>query len=1205
MNELFSSFIYEELRDNADYTAGDPPEISKRDIAIIGMAVKLPGAEDLEEFWQLCVEGRDCIGAFPESRKTDTDAYLDSMGISPRSYLNGAYLNNISGFDYSFFNLSPKEASLMNPCQRLFLEKSWEAIENAGYGGDRISGSRTGVYVGYIGDMEGYRYRSMVQDAENGLNPIAVPGNLASIIPGRISYLLDLRGPSMLVDTACSSSLVAVHLACESIRSGKCDMALAGGIKLYILPLNEGVRIGIESSDGRTRSFDDQSDGTGIGEGAGVVLLKPLHRALQDGDNIHAVIKGSAVNQDGRSAGITAPRTTAQTELLVDAWMDAGIDPGRIAYLEAHGTGTRLGDPVEIEGITQAFNKYTQHKQFCAIGSVKSNLGHLYEAAGIIGLIKTALAMKHHQLPPSLHFTRPNREIRFEQSPVFLNNRLRDWPAEHYPRLSGVSSFGFNGTNCHVVLEEAPAAQAWEPSADSLNLLALSAKSMSSLRRLVERYRSFLATHPLVDLRDLCYTANTGRGHYTCRLILMAGSLQDVYAKLERLTHSSDWTGLGPEIFFSGQDHDNPNNNQAVYQSLASLEPDNSSSPGQDLYSKKLQHICGSYIRGIEINWDLLYRQESRKRVELPAYPFDSWICWPEFKGSNPEGHSLEQGTDGRQIVLTGRPEVEPYSQMEQAVGRIWGDTLGYKELNIHHSLFSLGADSIAILRLANRMSEELRIELPFAQLIANPTIAHCSAHMEAVQPAGKGLIKGKVNGFASITQVEDKAWYAASAAQERMYALSQLVEGSAVYHVTGAVDFSASLDMYRLNAVFRGLIERHEILRTSFQVVSGKPVQYVHEPGALAFSLEEYTVLQEHEVTAAAERFVRPFELGKAPLFRVAAVHLPEDRTVLIVDMHHIITDGTSMETLSREIGLLYAGIRLEPLKHQYKDYSSWQQNIRNTAGYRAQEKYWLQEFAEMPQVLELNPDVKRPAVQSFQGAEFTFTFDKELTEQIKNLARRLDCTVFMILLATLNVLLAKQSGQSEIVIGCPVSGREHPDLAGMLGLMVNTIAIKNIIGKDDSFASLAEKTRLKTLQAYSNQAYQFDDLVEKVMVHRNPGASPVFTVMFVLQNMPVIQLGNIQSRPFKLNKTSEMFDLSFVAGEVHDEICFNLTYATSLFAQPVIGRMVDRYRMMVGQMIAGPEILLEQIEYMSAEEADRYNRTAGTDVIEADFAF
>ncbi|UQZ35483.1 polyketide synthase [Paenibacillus sp. PK3_47] len=1191
MDDLFSNFIYEELGDNADYTAGDRPEISKRDIAIIGMAVKLPGAENLDAFWQLCAEGRDCIGAFPESRKKDTDAYLDYMGISPHPYLDGAYLDNISGFDYSFFNLSPKEASLMNPCQRLFLEKSWEAIENAGYGGDRISGSRTGVYVGYIGDMEGYRYRSMVQDAEKGLNPIAVPGNLASIIPGRISYLLDLRGPSMLVDTACSSSLVAVHLACESIRSGKCDMALAGGIKLYILPLNEGVRIGIESSDGRTRSFDDQSDGTGIGEGAGVVLLKPLYRALEDGDNIHAVIKGSAVNQDGKSAGITAPRTTAQTELLIDAWMDAGIDPGRIAYLEAHGTGTRLGDPVEIEGITQAFNKYTQRKQFCAIGSVKSNLGHLYEAAGIIGLIKSALAMKHRQLPPSIHFTRPNREIRFEQSPVFLNNRLREWPDEHYPRLSGVSSFGFNGTNCHVVLEEAPAAQPGEPSNDALNLLALSAKSMSSLRRLAGRYLSFLATHPMADLRDLCYTANTGRGHYACRLILMAESLPEVSDKLEKLTHSSDWSGLGPGIFFSGQDNDNP---------------DNSTSPGQDLYSKKLQHICESYIRGIEVNWDLLYRQESRKRVELPAYPFDPRTCWPEFTGSNLEGRSLGQGTDGRQIVLTGRPEGETYSRMEETVGKIWGETLGYKELNIHHSLFSLGADSIAILRLANRMSEELRIELPFAQLIANPTIAHCSAQMEAFPPPGNGLINGEPSGFASIPHVEDKAWYAASAAQERMYALSQLVEGSTVYHVTGAVDFSVSLDMDKLNAVFRELIERHEILRTSFRVVHGKPVQYVHEPGTLAFALEEYPVIQEHEITAVAERFVRPFELGKAPLFRVAAVHFPEDRTVLIVDMHHIITDGTSMETLTREIGLLYAGNRLKPLKHQYKDYSSWQQNNRNTAGYRGQEKYWLQEFAEMPQVLELNPDVKRPAVQSFQGAEITFTFDRELTEQIKNLARRLDCTVFMILLATLNVLLAKQSGQSEIVIGCPVSGREHPDLAGMLGLMVNTIAIKNIIGRDDSFASLAEKTRIKTLQAYSNQAYQFDDLVDKVMVHRNPGASPVFTVMFVLQNMPVIQLGNVQSRPFKLNKTSEMFDLSFVAAEADNEICFSLTYATSLFTRPAIGKMADRYRKMVEQMIAGPEILLEHIEFMSAEEADRYNRnSAGADVIEADFAF
>lgn len=293
------------------------------------------------------------------------------------------------------------------------------AIEDAGYGGKKLVGSKTGIYVGYC-NISLEEYLRFIEMADPSLFNISIPGNIKSIIASRINYLFDLKGPSMLIDTACSSSLTAVHIACQAIRNGDCDLAVAGGVKLNLIPgvKSENEDIGISASDGRTRTFDDSSDGTGGGEGVGAILLKPLHQAMLDGDDIYAVIKGSAINQDGSSVGITAPNSAAQEAVILKAWEDARVNPNTITYIEAHGTGTKLGDPVEMNGLERAFRKHTDKKQFCAIGSVKTNIGHLDGAAGMAGMIKAILSLHYKKLPPSLHFKRPNRSIPFIDSPL-------------------------------------------------------------------------------------------------------------------------------------------------------------------------------------------------------------------------------------------------------------------------------------------------------------------------------------------------------------------------------------------------------------------------------------------------------------------------------------------------------------------------------------------------------------------------------------------------------------------------------------------------------------------------------------------------------------------------------------------------------------------------------------------------------------------
>lgn len=512
-------------------------EVSTRDIAIIGMAGIFPEADDVDEFWQNLSMGKDCIRKFPVSRRKDTDRYLVWKGMKEEQigYSEWGFLDEIDKFDPLFFKISPKEANLMDPNQRLFLQVAWNCIEEAGYGGQKLKGSKTGVYVGYNTDFSD-SYKSFISEVAPSMASLSIPGNINSIIASRISYILDLHGPSMMIDTACSSVLTAIHQACTDLRNGKCDKALVGGVKLSLLPLQGNEGIGIKSSDYRAKTFDHRSDGTGFGEGVGAIMLKPLSKALEDRDHIHAVIKGGAVNQDGASVGITAPNSLAQADLIEAAWKDAEVPPESITYIEAHGTGTQLGDPIEIDGITRAFQKYTTKKQFCGVGSIKSNIGHLDHAAGIAGIFKMILALKHKQIPPTLHFAIPNREISFEESPVYVVDRLIEWSSDQYPLRCGISSFGLSGTNCHLILEEAPEGiDRANKGANSYHIFTISAKTENSLRSLLEKYRDILEEKESLNLADLCYTANTGRGHYSHRLAMIVKNEEDFREKIKKV----------------------------------------------------------------------------------------------------------------------------------------------------------------------------------------------------------------------------------------------------------------------------------------------------------------------------------------------------------------------------------------------------------------------------------------------------------------------------------------------------------------------------------------------------------------------------------------------------------------------------------------------------------------------------------------------
>ncbi|WP_457971301.1 condensation domain-containing protein [Acinetobacter calcoaceticus] len=428
-------------------------QASEEPIAVIGIGGRWPNANNIDELWTLLCSNEPQLRPFPSRRQRQMYPWISRSGSAKLQV--GAFLDNIIGFDAEFFGLSKRDAELIDPVQRVFIEASWLALQDAVSDPNILKGHQVGVFVGYSPSSDDLNYWQLLQQHAPELSSISFTGNLTSMLAGRVSHLWDLRGPSIVIDTACSSSLVAIHQACQSLRMGECELALAGGVKLHLYPQVPVDSIGIDSSDGLTRAFAGGSGGTGIGEGVAAVVLKPLSKALKQGDRIYAVIAGSASNQDGRTSDLTVPNVRAQQAVVESAWKQADIDATQIGYIEAHGTGTLLGDPIEFESLTRALKTLSLTSQPCALGSSKTIFGHLDSAAGITGFIKAVLMVYHKKLLPNANFNTPNERIDYLGSPLFFNDRLRPWPL-NIGRHCGVSAFSLSGTNCHVVLRPAP-----------------------------------------------------------------------------------------------------------------------------------------------------------------------------------------------------------------------------------------------------------------------------------------------------------------------------------------------------------------------------------------------------------------------------------------------------------------------------------------------------------------------------------------------------------------------------------------------------------------------------------------------------------------------------------------------------------------------------------------------------------------------------
>jgi acyl transferase domain-containing protein/acyl carrier protein len=630
----------------ASATAAAAPSAAARPgtsgpVAVVGMACRFPGdATGVDELWRMLAEGRDAASTVPADR-WNADDYLDPDPTAPgKAYTqSGGFLRDLAGFDAQLFGLPPAEALRMDPQQRLLLELAWAALEDAGLAPDRLRGTRTGVFVGLMDGMQYAQLQLECAGPELLNDPFFAMGAAASVAAGRIAYLLDLRGPALPVDTACSSSLVSTHLAVRSLRAGECDLALAGGASSIAHPhaMVQACKMGMLARDGRCKTFDRDADGFLLGEGSGLVVLERLEDAVAAGHPVHAVIEGSAVNQDGRSNGLNAPSRAAQAAVIRAALADAGVEPDAIDFVEAHGSGTQLGDAIEVSALRDVFRERPESLEPVRVGSIKTNLGHLQGASGIAGLLKAVLAVRNGELPRTLHLSELNPALKLDGSPLAAAVEHSEWPRSMRPRRASVSSFGWSGTNAHAVVRAAPGRAPAPPEEELAHILPLSAASPTALAEVAARLRDRLIAPSAPALRDVAFTMAMGRSALPIRRALVCRDSADAARQLARLDPAAATTAGSdaPRVAFAVPDDDEEAHAHAELLRRWGVTPREDAGDAHvliELGGDRASLLCAAaelWERGSPIAWEAVFEGSGARRVRLPTYPFQRTRFWP------------------------------------------------------------------------------------------------------------------------------------------------------------------------------------------------------------------------------------------------------------------------------------------------------------------------------------------------------------------------------------------------------------------------------------------------------------------------------------------------------------------------------------------------------------------------------------------------
>lgn len=1170
-------------------------EVNTQDVAVIGVALRFPHANSIEEFEANLSHGIESIDDFPKERKTFATDYLNLKNVKDEyiKFSKGGYLNNVDNFDYRYYRIPPKEAELMDPAQRLFLQVATEALVDSGYTNEMLSGSKTGVFLGYSPNKEIFDYQQMILDVEYDKVSMSISGNMNSIIPSRVAYYMNLKGPSMLIDTACSSSLVAVHLACRSLQNGECEYAIAGGARITLFPLKDYGNIGIESSDGRTKTFDAKADGTGIGEGVAAIILKPYYKALEDNDNVYAIIKGSAINQDGASSSITAPNGLAQEEVIEEAWKNAQIDPQTITYIEAHGTGTKLGDPIEIQSINKAFLKHTEKKNFCAIGSVKTNIGHTYASAGIASLIKCILSLRNKKIYPSLNYSVPNPEINFNNSAVYVNTILSKWNSIDSPRRCGVSSFGFSGTNCHMVLEEFFNVNNSLTSSEQ-KIFTLSSFTQERLNDQVLKYLLIL-NNTEVDLDDICYTLNITRKPQKYRIAFAISEKQELIEKLH-------------EYLLNGSNLDECHNSDKEY-SLKRLEEIllniNSES---NVFCNYADELCELFIAGHDIDWQVIYKNSKLNKLHLPLDIFNQVECTLVLPAKLPQNGFLKESVkieNSNDVLIAANNSVvveeNDASIIEKAIAKIWSEVLGYKKTSVRENFFELGGDSITLMQIIQRISDQYNVNIPMKSFVENATIKSLSQYVESNRTSSQQVIyphqsadPQKLNEPFGLTEIQ-KAYLIG---RDSSFELGGI--GTHIYS-----EIETELDIEKLNVALNKLIKKHPMLRAVFinetqqQVVLEEIPHYnIKISDISSYGNEDQKQMIYDERSRMSHHVFNPTQW---PLFEMTAYKLSPAKNYIFFGYDMLIADGLSIRIFEKELLDFYHNpeLKADSCEFSFRDYMIAYEEFKNSDVYMKDQQYHLDNVGEMPigPTLLLKKSPSEVKKTRFTRKEKLFTDGQ--WDALKSVAKSYHVTPTAILLFSYAKMLNFWSSEDRFSISLTVFNRYpfNKEVNKIIGDFTSVMHIDMDFSENKNLADELAIIQSKMLEKLDHRHFDGVNLIREMSKINNTGSKAimpvVFTSMLIDERTGDIELKErLGNFTYGVSQTSQVY-LDNQIVEINGGLSVTWDYIEELFDEKVINLMFDQYTSIINNIIAKEDLPQLTLLEKDKNKIATYNNT------------
>jgi FkbH-like protein/thioester reductase-like protein len=1152
---------------------------NKKAVAIIGMAGKMPQANDLQTFWSNIQRGKDGVTEIPKNR-WDWRAYFGDGGCNHSKW--GGFISDVDQFDASFFGIPPKEAEFIDPQHRLFLETSWHTLEDAGYRPSELSGKRISVFVG----VSTQDYRQELYSTNVEMDSRISTGLAVSMVANRVSFLLNFTGPSDISDTACSSSLVAVHRGIQSIYNEGCEMALVGGVNLILIPevMVAFGKTGMLTEEKEVRTFDQQAQGYIRGEGVGALLLKPLSQAEADHDSIYAVIRGSAVNHSGHGYSLTSPDLKGQTQVIVDAYQEAGIAPSTVNYIEAHGTATQAGDNIEVRAFKKAFDKlgHDDFKKKCKIGALKPDIGHLESASGVASLIKVILAMKHRIKPGVKNFEQLNPLIKLKNTPFYINNIHESWETftdkyeKELPRRASVHAFGFSGVNAHLVMEEwnhssplpwynSPENRLDAKDGEGPHLIVLSAKNKKSLLEATRNIQQY--TKNSLSLADLAYTLQVGREEMDVRLGLLVESVQELREKLDL------W--LSGQLKIPG----------VFYGDIR--DPDQTCSNNESAWeiTNNLQSLAKQWVQGMSIDWSLLYDSNTRRRLTgLPGYPFEKQRCWvvdPVSAESCEQPALLKEEDDLSALLKKILQKVSGY-QSDQFAANL--------------SFIEMGFDSLLLTEFKNRLESYIQLEIPIEVLYEQDTLEKLALYLR------QHLSKDHQANIFHHTSQESKPFkrnplllaplqdtYPVSAEQLRYWNNHQLTKEDHFNHslsIPVCLEINNRLSVVVLKKALQHIVRRQEILRTIFiETPQGLRQQVLayFEPSVSQWKIEKK---DNPAYQQTIDDFImRKWELTSDPLWRIGLI-FQEEKTILLFTMHHIIGDLWSVQLFFRELSKLYSAWgNIEPnplpiISHQYTDFACQEEAFRSGKEWQRRKIYWQNLLAEPWEELALPYKKNKQRQLKNKSGEMTLILEASLTQKILDFCHTHHWTAFTLFLSALELLLYGLTEQKRLIVGTSLQNRNHVEWEPVMGCFTQVSFTLLKFDGAQTLQTVMEQVHDNVLNIRSH-ALSYSETTGFLQKSKPDPLCPAVQVMFnhVKSTLGKNQLFEAESQFVPLKRPFLDFDLALTLNEQKNNSRLFIEYAQNLFEARTIEQFGKQFKQVLTWMIQSPEARVENI--------------------------